>query len=268
MKKIILSLLIIAMTAAVLTGCAPSISSGLESKWHDYEKYTYDVIKDNVSAGTLTLESFRLRKEELSIGGKTYPDMTGTKVKYELQMNNDDKVAAEVFFTVNFLPKYSYKEIVKSGAKDVISAEYTPKKYKYTLTVDGAASPEEEITLGKATFYDNEMVYYVLRSSDFSTKNYSFSFNCPSPMEDRLQSRTAVVTSSESIVPDALNAAVHCYEVAMSANQEIKGSTYRLYYAKSPVTINETNVMSPLVKFIEGEYVYILKSIEVTEKFK
>ena len=85
---------------------------------------------------------------------------------------------AETFFNTNFQSVASYKHI-KADKETIIIAEYKGGKYIYTMTTDGEKSGDE-IKL-YAPYYDNEIVYYILRSADLNIKNFSFTFNCPMP---------------------------------------------------------------------------------------
>jgi len=115
----------------------------------------------------------------------------------------------------------------------------------------------------KVTYYDNEMVYYVLRCSDLAGGKYTGTFSCPSPLENNMQSRTATQTSASAAVTGALgsNDAIICYEVSMTANDTLGNNTYKLYYAKAPFTESEeVEVKKPLVQIVEGDYCYLLSS--------
>lgn len=267
MKKLIVISIILILMFTVLIGCAATVESGIQSKWKHYETYIYNVTKAQENVGTMTLISTRITNNSVTIGGKTYDSVTGTKIEYNLAMNNGDSVMAEVFFTTTFKPKYSYKEIVEDASTTIIEAKYDPKKYIYKIT-EGSQINDGTITLKNITYYDNEMVNHILRSVDMSgKKNFSFTFSVPSPIEDKMQSRTAALIQKID-VPNIMGNTVNCYHVRMNVNQRIAGTPHEFFFAANPYKRTddqgkELDVEMILVKFIEGEFTYTITAMDI-----
>ncbi|MGI6701131.1 MAG: hypothetical protein ACOX3U_01510 [Christensenellales bacterium] len=265
MKKLTV-IVIIALIVLSLSGCAESVESTFTSNWHKYEKYIYDVYENGKAGekvGELVIISERLTNQDVKIGDKNYKSITGTYISYELQLDNsDDSVFAETFFNTNFQSVASYKHI-KADKETIIIAEYKGGKYIYTMTTDGEKSGDE-IKL-KAPYYDNEIVYYILRSADLNIKNFSFTFNCPMPQINALQNRTAAIKPGEYKV-NALGDDIDCHLVTMRVNGRITGKAYEIYYAKQSLNIDGEDVLNPLIKIVEGEYAYVISSLTLNKE--
>jgi len=261
MKKILTILIIVGILSVSLAGCSTPIESTISSAWKAYENYTYEVKDDSGIVGTLNYSSERFDNQTLTLGGTTYENMSGTKIWYDLVINNStDKVSAEVYYTTSpYRPFYSYKEILNKGISTVITAKYSGNDYKYTINIDGTEK-SDELSVKKMTYYDNEMVYYIIRSTDLTSKNYSFTINVPSPQENKVQSRTVSRMSSED-EESIMGSTIKCYKMQMSANEKITGSSYQLYYAVNPLTADGQSIVKPLVKFVEGEFTYTLTAL-------
>lgn len=266
MKKIVLvTTIILIISTLFLSGCSAAVQDTLQSRWQDYEKYIYEVSLDNAAIGTLTLESTRNKSlngvtPDVTIGESTYNNLIGTKIRYELKINDSaDSIISEVFFSTRFAPIYSHKTIIRNDITTTIDANYSGDKYNYKTTVNG-----EETTgvIGlKAPFYDNEMVYYILRSADMSDNKFSFTFNVPSPLEEKAQSITTTLSQTVEVGGIMDNKVINSYEVTMITNQKIKGEPYKLYYSTRPITVEDKQIDSVLVRFVENNYVYNLQSI-------
>lgn len=253
----------------MLTGCSAKKEDLLVSAWQDYEKYIYDVTNttgDDI--GQLVYISERVTKKDTTIGTILVPSATGTKISYELEIyNNEDYIKSEMLFTSNtFNPQSVYKETLISGVLTETNANYNNSKYNYAITIDGIETSSGEIKCS-SPYYDNEMVYYILRSLDM--KGESFSFSVPSPLEEALQNRT--VTYVATVMVNSNVGSVNCDKLTMTSNQMISGTPFNLYYSTEklvasgdPLKNYEDKIIhSALIKMEEGDYIYTLKSLTV-----
>lgn len=267
MKKLLTLTIIILVLSLSLTGCSTPVQETLQSNWQQYERYTYDVEYNQESIGTLTLISERINNDTVLIGGHEFANQTGTKISYELNINDStDYIHAEVLFQSNkpFTPIYSYKKTIIDDAVTTIEGNYTnKKKYNYSITKDDEVI-QDSLSI-KAPLYDNEMVYYIVRCIKM-TSNFNFKFNVPSPLDNNLQQRTVALVKKVNI--NILDESRECYEVSMNTDQRMRGDNFLLYYSTTPIAIDdedldedERQVYNPLVRFIEGDYTYTLQDV-------
>lgn len=265
MKKILALTIILLVLSFSLFGCSSPIQESLQSKWQNYEKYIYDMEYQEESIGTLTLISERINSSDsFTIGDKEYQDQIGTKVSYQLIINDTtDYIEAEVFFKTNFNALYSYKKIIDNDSETIINANYTDKKCNYKVVADGDIIEDSIST--KVPTYDNEMVYYVIRCVDMSS-DFTFNFNVPSPIDNVLQSRTAALSDNTEV--NVMGEVRACYEVSMNTEQRMRGDNFLLYYSSQPIIVDDESlsdeenfVPHPLVKIVEGDYTYTLQYV-------
>ena len=270
MKKLFLIIMILSISALFLFGCG---YNPISSTTQNYESYTYDVIIEETKVGSLYWVSERYKDggtTTVTIGGESYENSTGTKISYTLDLDNtNDGIISEIFLTTSFEPLYMYKQIIKDGVTTSIKGSYSEGKYIYTLTT-GDNTEEKEIKvsggfMSKTTYYDNEMIYYLLRCADLAAGSYSLTFTCPSPIEGDMMNLTATEVSTLAEVTGAFgsNDAITCYHVSLSANDTLNNSSYSLYYAVNSYEIAEEDVtiIKPLIQIVEGNYTYLLKSV-------
>lgn len=270
MKKIILIIVMMVVLITTLAGCAVAITQ--TSRWLSYEKYTYSVSNEATEIGTLTVISERIKFADVTIGETLYSNQNGTKLSYDLVLTSStDKIHSEVFFNTRFVPFYSYKDSTLNNIRTIISATYDGANYNYQMSVNDQVS-NDTIKM-KTPYFDNEMVYFMLRSIDMTgsvnalfktTKYYTYSFNCPNPVDNISESRTATEIGKVDVA-DILGATVSCYQVNMTLNQRITGDAFILYFAETPITVAGAVVEFPLVKFVENGITYKLTALEAIE---
>jgi hypothetical protein len=189
-------------------------------------------------------------------------------LSYTLDLDEtEDGIFSEVFFNTRFEPLYVFKQIIKDGVTTTIKGNYSDGKLFYTLTV-GNQSEEKEIKVSggitnKTVYYDNEMIYYVLRCADLAPGAYKLSFTAPSPIEGDVMTLTATEVSTLAEVTGALgsNDKITCYHVSLSADDTLNNSAYSLYYSVNGFQVSENvKIIKPLIQIVEGDYTYLLKS--------
>ena len=188
MKKIILTILVLAMSTVVLVGCISVLPQKLLSgPWEDYEKATYVAERtihdkntnddDDVKImGETVIITERINNGTVTVGDHVVNSFTGTIVTVDTKFNDGSIMQSAVAFKVTFEPVASYKHISVKGYSDsdplkntvqTSKIVYGNKKADYTNTIDGTVTTDQ-VKLDewiKTPYYDNLMVYHVARAS-------------------------------------------------------------------------------------------------------
>ncbi|MDR2090938.1 MAG: hypothetical protein LBP62_04725 [Clostridiales bacterium] len=207
MKKVILVAAVVILSV-ILASCAPeSVESLLRREWDDYlnDSLTYDVYDASDASedgkysaapiGQMTLEMRYYSNSPLNtLGHGVIEGFTGnyTTFKMEADVKKDGgtvKVGIEseaVFSDGSGLkPLRSYKKVTENGvAVYEIAAVYGGKNYEYTLkNADGVKKGEIKLS---GTYFDNEMIFALVRSCPLESKGtgLNFPFKVPSVLDD------------------------------------------------------------------------------------
>lgn len=273
MKKVLFIIAAITLIVALsigFTACnSATVQGQLTSIWRPYEKFVYDVT-DGTTTGEYTVEIVKTAaNEEVVIGANTKKlSGAGYVVKGHLEMAESVYDTACLFSIVDgsafLIPSASYrKEVVDGATRLDMSGLYDGGKFNYTATINGE-NKSESITLG-ATYYDNNEFHQVLRGA--STLSSSFSFSFAVPVVSAQESANIVLSTAANGVEKVTvpyGNEIECIKINVSRSTKVAGISQQLYYATAGLEGNDGNgwtVKNALVKIVEGNVTYSLKSI-------
>lgn len=220
-KKLVLVLITILAMVAILTGCiSKPPHKMLSDPWEAYEKITYEVTRtlkdddDNAENnkklfGTSTIITERKNNVDCVVGDKNFPNFSGSLVSISTEMEDGSIMNSAVAFTPSLEPIASYKYIkVKQYTNNEVSSEteqkiqmtYIDEHCEYTCNIDGVQTNGKE-KVGKwikKPYYDNLMLYHIVRSSYLKDTFTSLSANVMSV--DGFKMKTLTATAGAPIV--------------------------------------------------------------------
>ncbi len=189
MKKIILTILVLALSSITLVGCINVLAhKQFSDPWSNYEKATYSAVRtihdknadktDDVEIkGETIIITERVNKGTVQVGEQVINDFTGTIVTVDTLFDDGSLMKSAVAFKVTLEPVASYKHIDVKGeyantdpAKPTVQTStiaYSSKKADYTSNIDGTTTTGQ-VKLDDwidEPYYDNLMVYHIARAS-------------------------------------------------------------------------------------------------------
>ena len=289
MKKffLILLLLVLEATPLLIASCSKVSQSdklmpGYSCSDDGYELFTYSVTHEEAVVGTMTMKFEPLEKDTIDLpsadGNKGhFTEVTGTLLSTDLTMNNGDTIISRVVYDGNFAPIYSYKHTFIGGMVKEMQVEYEGK-YLYAKRFEYGT--EVSCLTEKASgYFDNEMIYALVRASSVGDTSYSLSFSVANALTGSTDSMSITKTGEvkehiDALVPTNYELAegettysTPCYAFRISTGNQYAGS-YTMTVTKDRQTIkNETleitNVKKIITTITEGEYKYILTDVEI-----
>lgn len=288
MKKflLIVLLLVIAATPLLFTACSnvsqrDKLMPGYSCSDNGYELFSYNVFHQEAIVGDMTMKFEPLIKKSVSLpaaeGTKAFDSVTGTLLSTDLTMTNGDTITSRVLYDGNFTPIFSYKRTSVGGAVKEMQVEYE-SKYLYAKRFENGT--EVSVYREKAAgYYDNEMLYALVRASSVSDSSYSLTFsvaNALTAATDRMsitkmgevkESVKALEPTTYELAEGETSYTTPCYAFRISTGNQYAGS-YTMTVTKESQTVKNdtldiTNVKKIITTITEGEYKYILKDVEI-----
>jgi len=289
MKKffLIVLLLVFASTPLLIASCSnvsqrDKLMPGYSCSDDGYELFTYSVFYTEAVVGTMTMKFEPLNKDAVdlpSAGGDKghFTDVSGTLLSTDLTMNNGDTITSRVVYDGNFAPIYSYKRTFIGGVTKEMQVEYEGK-YLYAKRFENGT--EVSCLTEKASgFFDNEMLYALVRASAVGDTSYSLSFSVANALTGNKDSMSITKTgevkeSIKALEPYTYELAegetsytTACYAFRISTGNEY-ASSYTMTVTKDRQTVKNdtldiTNVKKIITTITEGEYKYILSDVEI-----
>jgi len=254
-----------AIFAFSATGCSQvSQLNKLQAPWADYEKFTYEVSKTTgdttESIGTMTMIFERLNNVKTVINGNEFT-VTGSACTTELNItageNAGDSIVSKVAFKTDFTPIASYRESDIGGTVNSVYILHNTSKNRGTIALNGSAPVTFK---SRGINYDNEMLYLLIRGSDLSVESYSMSFNLTNNIDGGSYSVSAARADTVTINTDL--GEKECVNYSMNTAAAYgSGTTRTVSIAKSFITVENTDIIKPIVKITEGAYSYTLTAI-------
>jgi len=238
MKKVVILLLITVIAAMPLIFGACGSVSQLDMLSNPYvsgdsgaEVFTYEIKHDGNDAGTMTLTFKVIKGQDMTIADptaeskeRTVSSFTGTQLTMSYKMNelfHNDEGESVVLYTNAYKPVYSYKKLCVTTTEDgklvttkkEMVVEYKDK-YAYTYFYENDAfKANSEQKIKNTIYFDNEMIYAVVRASNITESSYSMSFASPNASTSTLET----ITISKV---DAYNLKVPAFQPDKVAAQE------------------------------------------------
>ncbi|NCA66941.1 MAG: hypothetical protein EOM87_02640 [Clostridia bacterium] len=274
MKKILLLVLVIATLAALtlmpLAGCSQvSQLNKLQAPWANYEQFTYDITKttgeSTETVGTMIVTYRRAINATVPINGNDFT-VNGSYCTMELNITEGegagDSISSIVAFKTDFTPIASYRETKIGNETNTAYVRYNTGKNKGTVQLNGG---EGIVFKHKGAFYDNEMMYYIIRASDLSSDSYTMAFAATDNLEGDAHDISVTRTTSTLTINTFLGA-LECASIVLTAAAEYgNGTSVAVAVAKSPVTFgtgdNARQLIKPIIKITEGAYSYTLADV-------
>lgn len=249
-KKLALVIVALVALTAILVGCISKPPHKMFSDpWSDYEKITYEVTrtlkdadKDDKNNKKITGESVmiteRLNNKDIQVGNKNIKNFSGTLVSIETSLEDGSIMKATVAFKASFEPVASYKHIEVKGyehnspakdTKQTIQMYYNDEKCYYETDIDGVKSKSDE-KVGKwikTPYFDNLMLYHIVRSSYLKDNFSSISTKVMSVDGFKLKTLTATATAPLVIKLDKNNKddkGIKCDLIKIALQQKFPGS--------------------------------------------
>lgn len=279
MKKIlpisIILIIIIILIVTSFSGCSNvSQLNKLQAPWNNYEQFTYELSKTegetSTVIGTMVMTFERILNENTVINGDNY-NINGSLCTMELDIaqgdSAGDSITSIVAFKTDFTPIASYKISDINGIENTSYIKYNTSKNKGTLIYNGIETEFKQ----SASYYDNEMLYSLVRASDLNSKDYTMSFASTDNIDGGSRSISVAKSSTELTINVNGHGDVPCTAFSLTASAEYgNGTTLALAIAKSPLTIGEgenaTDIVKAIVKITEGVYNYTLTNVSLTEE--
>ncbi len=274
MKKVFCIIAAITLIVALsigFTACnSATVQGQLSPVWRPYEKFVYDVADTDGNNGIYTVEIIKTEaNEEVTIGANTKKlSGAGYIVKGHLEMVTSVFDTACLFSIVDgstfLLPSASYrKEVVDGNTRLDMSGTYNGAKFNYVATINGEAK-SGEVSLG-ATYYDNNEFHQVIRGASTLSSSFSFSFAVP-VVADKEISNIVINTAATGVekVTVPYGSDIECIKIGVGRSTKVAGISQQLYYATKDLAGEGGNgwtVKNALVKIVEGDVTYSLKSI-------
>lgn len=294
MKKFLIAflILILAATPILFAACSRVSQTDMLSDpfvAENAEVFTYKMYHKDDVVGTMTLTFRKVRGEDVVLpdptaenNERTIASFSGTRLSMAYKMDgvyNDDEGFSELLYGNDYAPIYNYKHTSIGGTVKDMCVVYETKYAHTYLYENGEKKTEAEIKIKNTTYFDNEMIYTVVRASNVSSSSYTMSFYSPNALTAERESITVSKVQEVALNVPALvdpNAeedkkTTAAYEFRISISNTF-ASSYFLYIAKNPITATftkddveytVTNVKKAIVVIKEGEYSYILDKIEL-----
>ena len=288
MKKLCLLLLILVLAATPLLFAACSnvsqrdkLMPGYSCADDGYELFTYNVFSQEQIVGEMTMKFEPLTKKSVDLpsaeGDKHFDSVSGTLLSTDLAMQNGDTVTSRVLYDGNFTPIFSYKRTSVGGTVKEMQVRYEGK-YLYAERFE-AGSKVSSYREKLSGYYDNEMLYALVRASSIGDSSYSLSFSVANALTGSTDSMSItkigeVKESIKALEPREPQLAegetsytVPCYSFRISTGNQYAGS-YTMTVTKDRQTVendtlNIVNVKKIITTITEGDYKYILKDVEI-----
>ncbi|MDR3263694.1 MAG: hypothetical protein LBT30_05220 [Clostridiales bacterium] len=201
MKKIILTVALLILSVFVLAACTQqkAISDSLKRGWDvNLQTLKYDIFETEQENGAdikrligeMSVTMQRFDKTDVKINDKELKGFSGYKTSYFITMSDGGKAveidSQAIFAGTKMKPQYSYKSVTVDGTLLYeITAAYTAKNYEYSLTQNGETPKSGKIKL-KGTYFDNEMIFALLRTCPLEDRgsSFDFAFSVPSVLDD------------------------------------------------------------------------------------
>ena len=273
-------------TVFALCGCNQEVAVVLDtpSPWHDgngaYEKLVYSVAIYDGGSGEerKTLATGELVFELTETTGGAYETstldtrytVTYTQDADEIERGLTDTVTSSVVFMTDSLHASSSQKTVslakradKLDLSYTVTAEYMGENaHKATVTMTGYDEPTStEISIPSGTFYDNEMMYYLARSTKLAA-NSAQSFRMVNLFDSQNTGKFTNYNMLASVKQDlakidvgdwvkdfgveavtdeetgAVSYPVSCYETGIYINDSKHGPEHYAFYSEKPFTSN------------------------------
>ena len=289
MKKFLLIVLVFALAATPLLFAACSnvsqrdkLMQGYSCSDDGYELFVYSVFHDEAVVGKMTMKFEPLQKKNVdlpSAGGDKghFTEVTGTLLSTDLELDNGDSVLSRALYDGNFAPIYSYKRTSVGGEVKEMQVEYE-EKYLYAKRFEHG----QEVSCyreKKAGYYDNEMLYALVRASSVSDTSYSLSYSVANALTGATDNMTivkagevkasiAALEPKEYTLPEGeTKYTTPCYLFRIQTGNQY-ASTYSMTVTKERQTVKNdtldiTNVKKDIATIVEGEYRYVLTDVEI-----
>ena len=310
MKKLLLLILVLAICVLPLTFAACSNVSQANKLFMSYacddggsELFTYTVYYQETPIGTMTMRFSPMTNAALDLesvsdpSGKVHIDaFTGTMLSVDLETTELlDKDSTDpdqpthhtihafvLYSAASFSPAYSYRHSVINGVDEKMQVSYNGKYLQTYYYINGEEQPSSEV---KASgYYDDEMLYALVRASDVGSSSYSFSFSCFSPKLNasdtlKITRKGAVEETSPVLKPldftpseETPKHTVPCYEFSITTDNPYASSFTMTVTQKSQTVENEqiniANVKKIIVTIKEGDRKYVLSDVKVINPAK
>ncbi len=278
MKKLFLTLSVVVLITAIMVaacGCSKVAQTDkLSNPLVGDETYVYDVFYNTAVVGSLTIawtdiNNAKVGKEagcDFSMGEYVNNSFTGKRLSSTLNMDNGDSIMSDVLYKASFAPVASNKVIVKDDKTSTAYVHYSSGKVNISTTVN-AIKTESSLKV-KSPYYDNEMLYAVIRASDIHDDSYSMSYSMPSALTRSVDTMSIVKSSAlENVnLTEISSEAIPCYQFSITISNNSYAGSYTVFLAKTNLPVTSANssisaVKKAVVKIVEGDYSYILKSI-------
>ena len=197
MKKIFLAVAVFMLCVFALAACSQNAvsSASLKRRWDTVEQVlrydAYDQSSDGSepSIGGMTVTMKRLQSESADLfgaEGTRRDNFNGHKTTYSINVMREGvsvNIEAGALFDDAFKPVVSYKRVAAGAETYEIIGKYA-KRYGYILRKNGVEETGEIKVSG--AFYDNEMVFALIRACPIkeSGDSFSFLFDVPSVLDN------------------------------------------------------------------------------------
>jgi len=276
MKKILLVLLILVVAALPMAFAACSrttqssrLSTGYVCTKDGYELFSYRVFKGEQEIGTMTMCFRPLAEAEVSLpdptkeGDRIFKGVTGTRLDLSLVVpEKGDSVTSSVIYEGDFTPIYSYKKTIIDGVTKEMQVVYEEKTVNTKLYQDGKEIDSAEFK--NSGYYDNEMLYALVRASVINDSSYSFTYKCPNALTSSLDGMAITRSEAAEVSVPFLNATekIPCYRFSISTENPYAKS-YSMTVAQSKQKVDGIGVNKVITGIVEGEYKYNLDKVEI-----
>lgn len=298
MKKVLLVILILTLCATPLLFAACSsvsqrdlLTTGYVCNKGGYELFTYDVYqadeedKFTLLVGTMTMKFEPMEAETIVLPsasnaeGKEIKEFTGTLLSTDVTINGDT-ILSRVVYDSACVPTYSYKRTVIGGVTKEMQVSYEEKYLYADLYENGTLISSVEHK--KASCYDNESIYAIVRASSIGESSYSLSFSCVNALTGTTNTMSIsrqgsqdnaieLLTPSEYTLPEGKeHYTTPTYIFSVSTDNQYAAPYYIEITQKAQTVTNDEidikNVKKVITNIIEGKYKYTLSDVEIYNK--
>ena len=295
MKKVLLTVLILALCAVpvLFTACSnvsqrDLLTTGYVCSDDGYEYFSYDVYQKDgeqkTLVGEMTMKFEPKKAVDVTLpsateeaGQKTFASFSGTLLSIDVTMTNGDSILSRVIYSSSCAPTFSYKKTVIGGVEKVMQVSYEGK-YLYAKRFENGKEAAS-LRYKAASCLDNESLYALVRASSVGNSSYSFSYKCVNPLTMNADGMTIsrVGSSDETIdvlVPtdytlpegkEKYTTPTYVFRI-QTDNQYASSYTMEITQKSQTVKndkINVKNVKKIITSITEGDYVYVLKDVQI-----
>lgn len=275
MKKLVIILIcIISVFAFTACGSKTPVQLLLRQNWLQNdetktEKLTYEITTSLSPDEKGEYVQTYKKVTDATVGNKTFEKISAYLVESKLTFG-DDIVETSVLFSAGssnsevYPPLASFKKSFIDGKHKVEQIVYNNDKVEYSYaeaqTLDSSAATSS-ISLSKP-YYDNLQLYTILRASSLGV-SFSFGFSTIIPAENSEVKLSCVFGNAETLTPvvNGIAQSYACTKINVVRNQKITGKSSSVWFSGKIVLDSNTYTQVP-VKISEGDYEYILKSVE------